>query len=475
MKRNSRRRKTSVKKIPRGGFAMPGGLNKPIIQYVQDGVVARAKKSNHPLKSAAKDLLDAAVKGAGVKIGETTVEILKDSLMGDGQKVVGTESTRAVLTKSNPGLSGKTYRTKFSAGRASTKMVNTAERMNGARKFTYSDTVVDIAPGALRKELSPISGFNRKGVIGYAEYSYWSFNDLFGLMGTASYVRPTLKEQRSYFMSKNFGTVSKVMNQNKYLNVKVTCRWVRQLLSGQSPNANLGLAFTSSTPTITSVEPNTIPYNHQMVGRTQVPNYTFCPIDPVYGNLNSSAAFRENFEVVKTMTKTLNPGDIWEIDYCHHTGPGLVFEDMYDRFTTATTDEGHNELAAAFYYPIFEFSGPQVEAFDSLDALGQNSIIGTSPCAMHFEFRKYAEIVQRSQAELSKDTTISQGGFFSTRYAVRTFTKAGPSYDTGVMKRRFSLPVSSILKAGEAPFVDKYIIPVTTDYTVDRGGRPNLS
>jgi len=448
----------------------------PMDTLIQKGIKLNALKSANPAGSAAKDLLSTVGYSAAVRIGEYIVDVAKDSLLNDGRNIPTTESNSITTTKKSNVLSGVCHKTKFHVGRPTSRSIINAGKQNGSRKFNYSDTMTDIQDAVGRSTLSIIPGFNRKGIISFDAKSYWSYADLFTFFPFTTYVRPTTKSQRSYLLTKYFGTKTKVMNQNKYTNVKIKVNWVRQLLTGQTPVAQMSDCFNGVLPVITSPENNMIPYNLQMEAKEASGTRLYCSIDPVDGSLSKAPNYRESFDVVNTMTKTLKPGDIWEIDYCHYTGPGLILEDMWDKYTDRADDQGFNENAAAFYYPVFEMVGPQVEAFESTDTFGLQSYIGTAPCAVHFEFSKYGEIVENSRnIETAPNTTVNEGGMKANRWAIKTYTAPGPLFATDTVARRFSLGIGDILKTGEAAAASKFIIPVTTDYNVDRGGRPNLS
>lgn len=482
MKRIARKSTQKMRRVRGGAFAPSQSrrVSRPqgMTSIIKAEIRKTANRSKDPLRVAGEEMLKAAAYSASVKIGSAIVDVAKDSLLRDGNNVATIENHRVVKTKKSDVLTGMTYKTSFQSGKPSTSTVLRVERNNGCRKFNYFDTMASATTVTERNELSPIWGFNQKGVIWYDNKSYWSYADLFSFMNFTSYIRPTTKSQTSYLLTKNFGVETKIMNQNKYTNAKVTVHWVRQLLNGESPKTRMGRCFFTgpSLPTSADVQANTIPYNLQNQVLTQSGGVSVTAMDPIDGSLYKSPNFREDFEVVKTMTKVLKPGDVWEIDYKHHTGPGLVLEDMFDKYTDRGSDSGFNENAAAFYYPIFTAHGPQVEAFESTSPLGQNSFIGTAPAALHFEFRKYGEIVQSSSnVGEAPSGGSSVGGFTSTNWAIRTFTKPGPLFATNTVGRRAYVDIQNILATGEPALAGKYVIPVTTEYFVDRGGRPNLS
>lgn len=453
--------------------ALPPGrgvLPQPIGDAVEAEIKRRAKRAIDPIKKAAADVVKTAAHTAAVNIAGKVISAATDAPVRGDQPAPTVEGTKMVATKRSATLSGRTFKTTFEAGKPNSSAIRQTEKLNGSRKFTQFDTMTDRQDPTLRRELSPIAGFNRKEVMAYDNTSFWSYNDLFGLLNFGSYNYPLTRSQTTYWMAKHFGVNTRIMNQNRYTNVKMKVHWVRQILQGKSPQAQVADAFS---PDLLTHFEGTIPFDLQLTPSTSGTTYAACSMDPRKGSLKKSPAFNDSLEVVKTMTRTLAPGDVWEIDYKHHTGSGLKLEELFDKYTNRLTDEGYNENAAAFYYPIFEFNGPQVEAYESNDALSQHSYIGTAPCAVHFEFRKYADICLDS-APLTTTYSLAPngGGMQDIRWAFKTYTKAGNDANPAVVERIFNIPVGNILAPGQAPGAGFWVIPVITEFDVERGGRP---
>lgn len=463
------------KRIPRGGYAPSSGRrSRPasMNDVIKSQIVSRAKRSKNPIEQAAVDALKAAAYNASVKFGGTVIEVLKDSVSQGSHKVAAKESNAKGTLKYESAGSGVVHKTEFSAGRPSSSIVNKTGKMNGTTKFTQYDTVTQFQDPTDRLDLSPISGFNQKGTNVFDTKSYWSMNDMYELTNITSYQRVMVKQQRTYWMTKHFGVEFKIMNQNKFFSSKVKVHWARQVIQSGNPKTLFNETFNPTLPTISTTSANTLPYDLQLTDLNSTSHISYCAIDPYNGSLSKAPNFRVNFEIVKTMTKVLGPGDIWNIDYKHHTGPGIVLEDLVQQKFSGDTDE----KAAMFYFPIFEYVGPEVEAFESTNGLGQVSYIGTNPCALHFEMRKYAEIVKADASLISSYASAPAGGIAELKkWAFRTFTTEGPDDSINTINRRFNLAVDAILKDDEPTASGKYIIPVTTDQQTERGGRPNIS
>ncbi len=176
--------------------------------------------------------------------------------------------------------------------------------------------------------------------------------------------------------------------------------------------------------------------------------------------------FDECFTIQKTFSQVLEPGEEWEIDYTHMTGPGIRLSHLITQGDSFAWDED----GAAFYYPIFEMVGVPVECYDSENV--DNSYIGTSSGSIQIEMRKQCEIVQ-SQSNPS-NLFETQDGFEDKRWAYRVYTDSAMSSATGSLNRRFNVPYVDIQKVGNSAAPNKYVIPITTNQQVTRGGYTNI-
>lgn len=83
--------------------------------------------------------------------------------------------------------------------------------------------------------------------------------------------------------------------------------------------------------------------------------------------------------------------------------------------------------------------------------------------------KKHCEIVQASFDP--SNLYEANDGYNEQRWAYRVYSNSMTSPDTTAITRRFSVPYDDILIPGQVAQLDKYIIPVTTDQQVVRGGK----
>lgn len=411
----------------------------------------------------AKTVLDVA--------GKTIDVVAQAKAMGQsGDTTAVSETTVSGIANPNSAI-GRKFKTKFMVGQKPTRIVNEKGRLNGTRKITQYDTQVQdtVSTGAQRQSLTMTTGANQKSFYGFDERSYWTLNDLEGLVDAASYSSAKNHAQIVYWMTKYFGTRITMMNTNKYLKMRVRVHWLKANQTGFTPKDWLAdMVKAASLPAPTDTEADWVPYNLQLTPAENTSQRFSVALDPKLGSMRKSKLFEVIFDTTKTFTKTLEPGETWEMDYCHYTGPGVKVNDLIitdDLATYATS-------AAAFYYPMFEIVGKPSEVVDSQNR--ESSFIATNAGAIQLEFKKYCEIVSADISTANLYDTGTAGGYEADQWAYRVFTDyATTNTDTGIINRRFNVNYTDILKAGEADAAGKYIIPLTSDTAKVRGGRSN--
>lgn len=461
----------------RGGFSLPpGSLSKTASagKLLESAIRYTAKQSKDPGSYARKAVRALDQAKVVVDIAGTTFQKIQEAdVMGTDNAT--TEAAVASSTSIVNGVSmnnaGRVYNTKFHAGKLPTKMVNLQAKMGGSTKFTYKDTLNSEQSAVSRTELSSSFGFNQKLFLSYNDWSYWSYKDLFDLSDVVNYNSPLAKSQRTYWLTKHFGNQYTLMNKNKYVDMKVKVHFCKQEIFGESPKAKFNEGFGSAIPTDLAPNPEgAIPSNLQLSQNLVTAIRSRVLTDPRYTTLSKAPALRENFDVVKTFSKNLGPGEIWKIDYRHFTGSGLNLEELSEKQNSAALDNGYNENAAAFFYPIFEVVGPQVECVDSTDTA--ISFIGSSSGMLQVEMRKYAEIVEQTGDKSDIFTpAIDGGGAYSQYWAYKTFTNASPQFDqTTIGDNLKNVSFGNILKTGEPAGAGKYFIPISSEFSPKRGG-----
>lgn len=430
---------------------------------------SKAADPNFSMQESLKSLSQRVAVEAGKKV----FEVIEEGLAGQEAQETIAESETTVVGRTNPSSTvGKTYRTKFNVGRRPTKTVNALAKTNGTTKYVALDTNTT-TEGPLRESLTLRTGFNQKTIAAFGDASYWSMLDLETLTDAATFQRSVGSFQRAYWMTRSFGVKYKMMNRNKFNKMKVKVHFCRLEKPDFGPLEWFRDCFNTTLPTVATTNIQTIPYNLQLTDRKPaLPDAkyaltSYCSVDPVMGSIRKSKIFEEVFTIQKTFSRWLDPGEVWELDYNHFTGPGLKLDSIILQEDSLSFESS----ASAFYYPIFEVVGPQVECYDSEN--GSNSYIGTCSGSIQFEMRKHCEIVQASYDPNNLYNT--NDGYSEQRWAYRVYTDSLTSPVPEAITRRFNVDYENILLPGQVAAADKYVIPVTTDQQVVRGGKTAIA
>lgn len=475
-------RKASSKKAVRvrGGFAVPFGT--PTAQYMKDAatkiVASNAARSPDPAKYVRTGLTRLEQAKLVVEMAGTAYSTLKDAgVLGDERTTVAAATNSMSTGMLATGNIGRRFITKFHVGNEPSRSIKAAERIGGSRKLVFYDTDVSLTDASERANLSPSTGFNQKLAFWFGNFSYWTYEDLFGLSGLSlGWIRSMSKAQRTYWMTKHFGVEYRIYNKNKYLPMRVKLHMCKQVLPSENPKAKMNQTFFNgpALPASTDTVEGTIPYNEQLSLISINTQLSKCAMDSKIGSLFHSAAFKDNFEVVKSFSKTLEPGEVWNFDYRHHTGSGINIQTLAEKDEGSGGTTQYNQEAAAFYYPVFEMVGPKVECHQSTDT--NNAYIGTGSGSVLVEAKKYAEIVEDTRdIEDFEEDSVNGGGAAASNWAYKTYTDYGTSPNDTAIARRFNVDPDNILRANEVAAANKYIIPVTTDFNIRRAGYDNLA
>ena len=375
---------------------------------------------------------------------------------------VASESTVVTGRREANSTVGRVFKTSFEAGKPATRSVVQAGKQNGTSKITFYDSIVQ-TPTNDRDQLTLYSGFNQKALYWPRSVAHWSWNDLKTLINATGYVNETERAEAAYWLTKYFGTKLTIYNTNKYIKTKVKVHWLRQKEHNGGASTKMSSFFNSNIdfPTVKY----TIPAEYQLTNNVVDTVFDHVMVDPVLGSMRQAERFPVTFDVVKTFTQTLDPGESWNIDYKHHTGPGIRINDLVN----AVDDTAFNNEASFFYYPVIEFVGPTVECIDSDPP--HLSYLGTAPGNLQVEFKKYFEAVLAPQGA---ETIYDGAGGYKSQYAIRVWKAPRTDNDTTI-RRRFSIDSENILGAGGTPAIGKFVIPVVTDTQIQRAGQMTVA
>lgn len=165
--------------------------------------------------------------------------------------------------------------------------------------------------------------------------------------------------------------------------------------------------------------------------------------------LQQSAFFRKSVRVEKTVTVKLAPGDIWNLKFRCHTGPG------WDLLRMEADRELYGAAVPRAWFPIFEFHGVDCEFVENTS---NRRVIGTSPGEVSMDCKKTLRIVNREQSP-TLQTDIGQ----PVVRLVRVFRK----YNHETLASLYNVNRSSI---GNVPGAGTGYIPVVSDKQIEYAG-----
>ena len=116
-------------------------------------------------------------------------------------------------------------------------------------------------------------------------------------------------------------------------------------------------------------------------------------------NLNHIPSFRNTFDLVDSISKTIDPGDYWNFSHIHNCGSGIDMEllTLYgETINGDQTTEGVSQILLPYTYGfIFEVKGKLCEAFVVDPSETElDTYIGTSPTFYSYEFKTTMNIVR---------------------------------------------------------------------------------
>lgn len=187
-------------------------------------------------------------------------------------------------------------------------------------------------------------------------------------------------------------------------------------------------------------------------------------------HLNMSSYFRDKYEIVKTIYKTLNPNDSWHFTHKHHFGSGIDVDAFRAHFrdmngvlpaTDAATDRLGNDQPLTYFWMV-ESCGVPCSATVGDGAFGggvvQSTYQGTSPGVYHCEFKTQVEFVTPSNTTATNLTAAGVPEFVH----IRQFKKR-ELLNTPLGNRIRAITAENIVNSIPEVTANKAYIPVLTD------------
>lgn len=357
-----------------------------------------------------------------------------------------------MLSGANRLFASKKHLIYFNAGEKPTKPVRDLQKLCGGTSANIYSTR-ELLLDSSRSELTSKWGFNRKHQAMFVGLSHMSLTDIDSVFSFSGVGSSTREQQRVYGNTLNLNFQWTISNINKYLPVNVKIYILKQVSFAENTDQALSQAtnLTISPPT---QDQGAMPVYNQLTSFVSGTHKSSVDVDPRSNGVLSSDTFKSSFEVQKVFKKKLSAGDILEFNYKHSTGPGI----RIDKLNGLWEDPDVVNTMPLTYVPLFEFSGPQVEAYQAND----NNIrhVGTGPGAVSFEFRKGLYGVQRPLSYLSTDATT--GGYEDSKFGIRVFDKS-INKTKGTTSQIFNKDYSQIVPAGGTPLASEIVIPIMSD------------
>lgn len=414
----------------RGGFtpAFTGKTN-PFTQ----GNVAEG------IKAAAKVAMSAAA-GDGVevlqKVGEKITGDLKKSvekpvthrkgsfeLLINGQ--IGAMKQQTVKAVGLDTLHTRVHKVKFITGKSTTKPLLNIAKQNGITKLAKFDTKAQgTNPAVTRAQLSNSSGFNLRQFFHVpliASTSYFQLmdsidkqaNEIIRPDGSRATVLASILDTRTDFsiFNQSFALPMKIkihmlyrkapmadtaLDQLPPEEIRQNCLWSDpKVVNPQTQPGAQGKVPTyfqeSGVSTTGNLVTQSIQWEHSLKGK----------------GLLDSPYFRQNYQIVKTISKTLAPADLLRFSHIHRYGGGV---DIYKATMWNDLDSGGqginmNSPLNGYYYLLEVSGGQNVEIVYQKDATTFEPYIGVAPA---FYFVDFKNTVRYARAN-DQPTVTDQG------------------------------------------------------------------
>jgi hypothetical protein len=395
----------------------------------------------------------------------------------------------------NSNITNRIHNTRFETGRASSSILKTLSKMNGTKRVVLYDTKIDQLGSAgfkmVRSQLTNAAGFNSRGFFimpGLFAPNALDIRRLFNPGGTSNDGGYTsnIENLRQYASILEHRSLLHIYNQNTFhaLRMKIHVVKVKNELQFASvPQYFAGNIVDDTKPTDipqTTQYESGIPsyYLHSgsvSEGNTSRENQTLHWQQSLKGpGLMASPRFRDEFRIVKTFTKRLEPGEHWQFNHTHHYGGGLDLARVFiNTDLDPSTDPGYDSNPVAYQF-ILEVQGYPCEGIYKPDTSAKlETRSGTNPCFYTMEFKKDIKFVLASYNS-EDDLGFAQDDASNVQRLVhvRTFTQRDarvPVTDSGTgtatLNQEFHVNPFAIV-AGTPVDSGTLAVPVVTNTNV---------
>jgi hypothetical protein len=178
-------------------------------------------------------------------------------------------------------------------------------------------------------------------------------------------------------------------------------------------------------------------------------------VDPS-SSFTAAPKFAASYDLVRSFTKRLKPGEVWNFKDVTHCGAGLNLEELLAQYNVSTS-------GSIGYEMTIELKGVKCQGI-----YGKNTnthVIGTSPCYAQIELIKGHHSISNNTTTSGYSSSSSSGGLDSSKFAVRAFSKRIDNSVDRIINYKAD-------KVANAPttLTDEIYIPVMADTTVGYAG-----
>lgn len=390
---------------------------------------------------------------------------------GDDKVAAITRESVSVMKGNRLMAERTTHKTNFESGRPASKALKLLGKINGVARNVTFDTKVQIptSPTVSRDQLTWNHGFNSRNFNLLPRFAYVNYDDIrLQLPLDTLDAMPSNKDATYYASVLECVNELQIFNQSNDFPIKVK---IHLIDATGSADESTGSSFQTNFSTKifnTSLSTQTegaIPVDYQ---HSLVLTENFSPSSRNQQNtvdtslkhkgLYSSNFFKENYDIVKTFSKTLNPSDTWQFKHTHHCGAGIDISAL--TITDASVTGNVLYFQPIPYFIIIETRGVQCECQYRNNNGELGTYLGTSPGYYMAEYRKSVKFVQAS----ATGTDITANGI-ADRMHVRVFQNDLLTNFSLATREFFLSPDRIFNKTGATLTNNEGSIPIAVDYT----------
>lgn len=283
------------------------------------------------------------------------------------------------LRNSDSGSLAQQYIIRFKSGIPSSKSVTDAARTSGSIDFERFDTLKNMIDN--RKDLESCFGFNQKRIDFLGCIFYPTVKDYNGYYGFSSFNPSPDSKVVPYGLAISEYSQLSIKNTNFYHGVKVKLHLVKILDDDVSYHELFEKVFSADPkkPLPGAMDPI------YQIGNHLKSNTKSSVITTLDSSFSICANFRVHAKIVKTFTKQLNPGDVFEFRHTTSCGPGIRIDVGKAFISTAA---GGNQPSSYMY--VVESFGLPCEGVRIKD---KAKFQGTCPGDLIYESKKAISLV----------------------------------------------------------------------------------